>query len=293
MRTITIAAAIAGMTSLPALVHAQAAATASPHSFSGNLTFVSDYRFRGLSQTFLKPAVQGGFDYSHASGFYLGTWGSNVSGNQYPNGSSMEWDFYGGYKMAFGDFGLDVGLLQYWYPGTKFVHGDLNGDGLTNDGDTKADTLEIYVGGSWKWLTLKYSHTLSHFFGVKTETLGGSCGIDGSGNAYNTTNAPEGCIGATPGKSRGSGYLDLTASVPIAEKLTLTAHVGHQKVKNYDKLDYTDWKIGVTYDLNGWLLGAAYVDTNANKPFYRAVNGAGNVEEIGKSTLVVSVGKTF
>lgn len=279
MRTTTIAAAL--MLAAPTLAQAQAAAApVSPHTFTGNLTFASDYRFRGISQTFLKPAVQGGFDYSHAGGIYVGTWASNVSGVQYPNGNSMEWDFYGGYKMAFGDFGVDVGLLQYWYPGTKF-------------GDTKPDTLELYLAGSWRWMTLKYSHSLTSLFGVKNETFGGFCGVDSKGNAYDSTNAAEGCVGERPGNSRGSGYLDLTANLPLADKLTLVAHVGHQKVKNYSKLDYADWKLGVTYDLNGWLLGAAYVDTNAKESFYRAVNGNGKVEELGEARLVVSVGRTF
>src|SRR5256714_11871764 len=85
---------------------------------TGNITLASEYRFRGIDQTFGKPAIQGGFDYSHASGIYLGNWNSNVSqGAGYPGGN-IEMDFYGGYKRAFGDFGLDVGAIYYYYPGT-------------------------------------------------------------------------------------------------------------------------------------------------------------------------------
>ncbi len=109
------------------LAHAQAPAPTPEHTLTGNMAIVSDYRFRGISQTFgegfftVGPAIQGGIDYSHSSGLYLGNWNSNVSGNQYPNGSSIEMDFYGGWKHAWGDFGLDVGTIYYAYPGgTKF-----------------------------------------------------------------------------------------------------------------------------------------------------------------------------
>src|SRR5438046_282861 len=96
----------------------QAAATPPPPPVTGNITLASEYRFRGIDQTFGKPAIQGGFDYSHSSGIYLGNWNSNVNqGAGYPGGN-IEMDFYGGYKKAFGDFGLDVGAIYYYYPGS-------------------------------------------------------------------------------------------------------------------------------------------------------------------------------
>ena len=74
MKKTLIAAALAGLFSLPTVVMAQAAAAApaSPHTITGNLGIYSSYRFRGIDQTFGKPALQGGIDYSHSSGFYLG-----------------------------------------------------------------------------------------------------------------------------------------------------------------------------------------------------------------------------
>ena len=93
-------------------------APASEHTLTGNFGLFSSYRFRGIDQTSGKPALQGGFDYSHASGFYAGNWNSNVSsGAGYPEGN-LEMDFYGGYKASFGNFGIDVGGLYYYYPGT-------------------------------------------------------------------------------------------------------------------------------------------------------------------------------
>lgn len=276
MRKTLIATTLASLSALPMLA-AAADAPASPHTFTGNLTIASDYRFRGISQTFKEPAVQGGIDYSHASGFYLGTWLSNVSGVQYPNGAGLEMDIYGGYKFEIAkDTMLDLGVLHYYYPGAKYnVLGD------------KFDNTELYVGASWKWLSAKYSYTTSDFFGTKTSTYGGACeNAAVGGNAAN-------CIPAAPGGSKGSGYLDVSAAYPLSEKLTLIAHIGHQKVSNYGQLDYTDWKLGLNYDLNGWTLGAAYIDTNANKGFYNATNGTGDVKKLAESTVVVSVSKTF
>jgi uncharacterized protein (TIGR02001 family) len=94
-------------------------APASP--ITGNVALVTDYVFRGISQSDEAPAIQGGFDFAHASGFYLGAWGSNVDFNEDESvldGATMELDLYGGYKMNLTkEATLDLGLLFYWYPG--------------------------------------------------------------------------------------------------------------------------------------------------------------------------------
>ena len=87
MRKSLIAASVAAAFAMPGIASAQQAAPAaeakSPHTIAGNLTLITDYRFRGISQTFMKPAIQGGIDYSHASGFYLGNWNSNESSDTF------------------------------------------------------------------------------------------------------------------------------------------------------------------------------------------------------------------
>lgn len=244
MRNTVLAIAVAATVAVPGLASAQAT---SPHSVAGNMSIVSDYRFRGISQTFAQPGIQGGIDYSHASGFYLGNWNSNVSGNTFVDGT-IEMDVYGGYKFGAGPVTLDVGLLQYVYPGAKSA-------------GAKYDTLEAYIGASWKWFTLKYSSTLDDYFGVAN--------------------------------SDGSGYLDLSASYEIAPKLTLVGHVGQQKVKNSSALDYVDYKIGITYDLNGWALGLAYIDTDVSTATYTLPTVGGKSEDLAKGTMVFSVSKSF
>lgn len=238
-------------------------APASPHTFTANVGLYSQYVFRGLAQTNEDPAIQGGFDYAHSSGFYAGTWASNISwlrenltgstpDRTYRSGGSLEWDFYAGYKGSIGDFGYDVGLLQYYYPGD------------VNSGFNKADTLEAYVAGSWKWFTVKYSHSITDkTFGVAD--------------------------------SSGTNYLDLSASVPLGETgLTLGAHYGIQNYRGRDPINtntasndelysYDDYKISLTYDLGkagktfeGVTLGVAYTDTSsANTCGYGASTQSG------------------
>ncbi|GIZ52182.1 TorF family putative porin [Noviherbaspirillum aridicola] len=151
MKKMILAAAV--LSAFAASASAQQAA-ASDHAFTGNVAVVTDYRFRGISQTFKRPAIQGGFDYAHSSGFYVGNWNSSISGNQYPDGAGVEMDLYGGYKFeVMPEVGIDVGLLKYYYPGVRIA-------------GEKADALELYVGASWKWLSAKYSRSIDdEYFG--------------------------------------------------------------------------------------------------------------------------------
>lgn len=257
-KTLISLAAVAAASALPSVAGAQSAApAASP--LTGNVTVTSDYRFRGLSQTYKQPAVQGGIDWAHSSGFYLGNWNSSVSGNQFPNGAGLEMDFYGGYKFPVGgDVTVDVGALYYYYPGAFY-------NGFS--GKPKLDNFELYAGAVFGPFSGKIFYAVSDFFGLD-ETVGGK-------------------------SSNGSYYLDFNYSTEILPKLTLLAHLGYQSVKNYSNLSYTDYKIGVTYDWTGWLLGAAFVGTNAEKTPYTVFNGAGESKFVGNNTLVLSIGKTF
>ncbi|RPH45948.1 MAG: hypothetical protein EHM87_04255 [Burkholderiales bacterium] len=251
-KTLIALAAVASV--VPSFASAQAATS----PFTGNMTLTSDYRFRGLSQSYKLPALQGGIDWAHESGLYLGNWNSSISGNQYPNGASLEMDFYGGYKFPIGkDVMLDVGALYYYYPGAYY-------NGFS--GKPKFDNFELYFGGAMGPFSAKIFYAISDFFGLD-ETVGGK-------------------------SSSGSYYIDLNYSTEIMPKLTLGAHLGYQSVKNYSNLSYTDYKIGVTYDWTGWLLGAAFVGTNAEKAPYTAVDAQGS-KFVGNNTLVLSIGKTF
>jgi uncharacterized protein (TIGR02001 family) len=271
MRKIIIASVVAGAFALPAFsAFAADAAPASPHTFTGNVTLASEYIFRGIEQTNGKPAIQGGFDYSHASGLYAGIWGSNISwlsDQSVWNGGSIsapiEVDVYGGYKSSFGgDWTYDVGVLQYVYPGTY------------TPGFVKPDTTEVYGAIGWKWLSLKYSHVVSsHIFGF-VATPGG-------------------------GDTRGSGYVDLTGTFDLGNGWGASAHVGHQTIKDYSDASYSDYKVGITKDVGFGTVGLAVTDTNAKgtgsggtfdatNPYYNALG-----RDQGKSRAVLSFTKTL
>ncbi len=239
---------------------AQAAATpaapaATPDwTFSPNLGLYSDYRFRGISQTNLKPAFQGGFDVSHSSGFYAGNWNSNVDALFY-NGANLEMDFYGGYKKSFDAFGIDLGAIYYYYPGS--------GAG----GSTKIDNSELYVGGSFGPVTAKYSYAITDFF-----------------------SAPN---------SKGSSYLDLGFTYDVGSGFGVNAHYGYQTLKGgavVAQMDgstpdnISDWKLGGTYTVDGWVLGLAYVATNRD---YTAGTASLSNKNISGNTAVFSVSKAF
>lgn len=152
MRTKPLATALAAL----ATIAAAGAAHAGDGPFTANVGLVSDYAYRGSSQTDERPALQGGFDYAHDSGLYAGVWGSNVSwlSDSNPNvHNSLELDLYGGYKGTAGAIGYDVGLLQYYYPGSY------------PKGFNSPDTLEGYIGLSWEFLSFKYSYAFTDLFG--------------------------------------------------------------------------------------------------------------------------------
>lgn len=115
-RAIACAAVVAVLTAatLPAMAEeTEEEEPLIPGEFSANVGFFTDYRFRGVSQTENEPALQGGIDWAHDSGFYLGTWGSNVEFAD----AHLELDVYGGYASEFRGVSYDLGFVYYWYPG--------------------------------------------------------------------------------------------------------------------------------------------------------------------------------
>jgi hypothetical protein len=263
-----------------ALVAASTApAFAQDVAISGNVALTTDYAFRGITQSDGSPAVQGGFDAAFGtSGVYAGAWASNI--NFGTGGSNLELDIYGGYKTPLGPVTLDVGALYYMYPGAYY-----SGFGPAKP---KYNNTELYIGATWEWLSAKYSVTTSDFFGVNRTTYGGACGITSTGAAIVCTNPL-----SNTANSKGSSYLDLTATVPLAEGLNLVGHYGKQTVKNFNQLGYSDYKLGLTYDALGFTFGAAYISTNAKEQFYRVAQNVGNPKDVSDSTVVLSVAKTF
>ena len=249
-----------------------AAAPASPHTFTANIALVSDYRFRGMSQTWKRPALQGGIDYSHSSGFYLGNWNSMVARNQYYGGAGLEMDFYGGWKGEIAkDVTLDVGGLLYYYPGANYG----KAAGVPSGRFTN---FEPYVGLSYKWFSAKYFISTTNWFGLGAQQDNALFGVN---------------RGTT-----GSQYLDITGTFDVVDKVQIIAHAGFQSVRGNSNLNNTDLKLGVTYDWNSIILGAtAYVNDPKNRAAWDTTQNinpfGGSVRNVSKGALVLSVTKNF
>jgi uncharacterized protein (TIGR02001 family) len=248
---------------LPFALPAPAAAADPEYTFSGNLTIGSDYRFRGFTQTDYQPTIQGGIDFAHKSGFYLGNWNSNVSSDVF-NGAPIEMDFYGGWKTEIHGFGLDLGVIYYYYPGSGEYTPDF-----------KPKNFEAYIGGSYGPVSLKYFYSFTDFFGLNSGALGLPGDVD----------------------TKGSQYFDLSGNFGVADGITLVAHVGYQNVKNYQALggpgdNVWDYKLGATWDImgSGWVVGGFWVSTSEKKFFMTAENPP---EGAGKSRFLATLTKTF
>ena len=150
---------------------ADAAAAPEVSPITANVTVTNNYIYRGLSQSNYKPAIQGGFDYAHESGFYIGNWNSSiswVSDENLAKSAPIEMDFYGGFKKELiGEgFASDVGILQYYYPTSGIS---------TASGYVNPNTTEIYVAQNAPFgpVTgfLKFSYALSNTFGTASSTV--------------------------------------------------------------------------------------------------------------------------
>ena len=253
-------AALLAASALPSLAQTTAAAPAPEPEFtvSGNLGIFSDYRFRGISQTNKKPAIQGGIDFAHKSGFYLGNWNSNIDSAGF-SGANIEMDFYGGWKTTWEDFGFDVGVLYYYYPGS--------GQG----GAFKVDNTELYVAGSWGPVSLKYSYAVSDFFGVPG-TSGAYYVLLSGAHDFGNGFGINGSVGYQGGLKNGDpGY---TSCITEFDGQT--------------SCSITDYKLQGTYTIDGWVLGLAYVTTNRDIRGWTDPN-----KNISNGTAVVSVTKSF
>ena len=216
------------------------------YTLSFNVGAVTDYRYRGISQSRLKPALQGGADFSHKSGFYVGTWASTIRWIKDAGGDAdVEVDLYGGYKTTVGPVGLDVGVLRYLYPRSDLA--------------INPDTTELYAAGSWGPATLKYSHAVTNLFGFAD--------------------------------SKNSSYIDLSATFDTGVwGLSLTPHIGHQKVKNNGDFSYTDYSLTVSKEFVPGLTGSvALVGTDNDN--YRGP--APDSKNLGRNGVVLGVKYTF
>jgi uncharacterized protein (TIGR02001 family) len=256
MKKIIIASAIAGIFAGQA-AYAADAAPASDHAVSFNVGVTNDYRFRGISQTRMKPAISAGADYTNnPTGLYVGAWGSNVEwlkdNTADASDASLELDLYGGKRGEINGVSYDVGLIRYYYPSNKFH--------LANY--PSANTTEAYGQLGYGPVYIKYSQALTNFIGWADNT-------------------------------DGSNYIDIGANQEIKDGYILNLHYGKQVVKNLSAADYSDWKVGVTKDFGLAVVAVSVVGTNAlNSSGTGGYNFSGR-GYLGGTAGVVTVTKTF
>ena len=254
-KTLTLAA----LTLVSGAVFAQAAPAT---TLTYNAGVVTDYRYRGITQSRNEAAVQGGVDYAHKSGFYAGAWASTIkwiADNSYTANTggtrtgtditgNMELDLYGGYKFDLAkDVTMDVGFLRYQYVGNTLEK--TGGTARSNYGD--ANTNEVYTAITMGPITAKYSYSLGDLFGY----------ID----------------------SKGSGYFDLSANFEVIPTWTVTPHFGRQTVTaaRYNA-SYNDMALTVTKDLGkGLSASLGYYGTSAEISNYSSTFDAKFLGERG------------
>lgn len=226
--------------SAPAFAQEEAA---SDFTVTGGATVVSDYRFRGISQSYKEFALQGTVSVSHASGVYATVWGSSID-DYIANGSDTELDLILGYKQDLGGATVDLGVLYYYYPGS---------------GGINSDFFEPYVSVSGT--VGPVSAKVGAAYAPKQNAL--SIGNGREDNLY--------------------VYTDLSAGIPetpLSLTAHLGHSFGPSYLTIGD--EYTDWSIGATYTVSNLTFGVSYVDTDeAAYVGTRNISKAGVVASVG------------
>jgi uncharacterized protein (TIGR02001 family) len=246
--------------SLACTAQAQTApAEAAALPITGNFTLTSNYVSRGFTQSWSKPALQGGIDYAHSSGFFAGTWLSSISGTEF-RGGTTEWDLYGGYSGTLGPIGYTAALYQYVYGGTSspFVE------------NRKYNYTEVKLGVSKDIFSFNVFYTISKdYFGTFT---------DGRGSLYLDLNA---------NPDLGDGY---TLQTHIGAGL-----IAKHSVANW--VDYK-LGLAKALPGN-WTVTAAVTYAKDTDKFWTgsdfSLDSTGNTytKRLGKAALALSIGKTF
>jgi len=258
--TLSLGALMLAATATPAF--ADDAAPPPAFTINGSATVVTDYRFRGISQTDRNAAIQGSITVTHSSGFYVSVWGSSTDDYVTWAGTGhQEIDLIGGFKKTVGGTTFDIGALYYFYPKTHPV------------GDTSSsDFIEPYADISHTFGPVTAKVTVN--YAPKQKALK----LDQGANFLGVVLPKEDNV-----------YLagDLSASIPHTP-IGLTAHLGHTWGPSWLSVGkgYTDWGLGATVTYKALTLGVSYVDTNVD--FY-----SGTGKNLTKGGVVGSLGVSF
>lgn len=223
-------------------------------TLSGTATVVSDYRFRGISQTNKRPAVQASITATHVSGVYVGVWGSSVD-EYIAAGADQEIDLIGGFKKSFGGTTVDVGAVYYYYPGAEQIVPGYN-----------SDFVEPYASLAYTFGPVTAKATAN--YAPKQSAL--DYGLGKEDNFYASA--------------------ELSGGIPNTP-VTVAAKVGRNFTRSFlsSGTKYTDWSVSATYVAGALSIGVSYIDTNRN--LFSGIPGANR--NISKGGAFGTLGVSF
>jgi len=283
IKTLAAMTAAALLSSSPANAEDAAAAPEPDFTTAASITLVSDYLFRGISQTWGKPALQLWGEVSHRSGLYVGVAASNVSDEMYP-GTNIETDLMAGLRGklpgALSGVNYDIGLTYIYYPGGNYDEAKFT----PRYEPSKFDTLEAALSLNYQWATLKMGSTLTEFFGWNTNNSSIGTGFYGDPEA-----------GVT-GTTKGSWFVEASGAYEVAPGWTVSALAGHQTIRNSRDLDWSYYKAGVTRTFAGaWAANLSYAatdDTKAYQDFWGMQND-GHTLDVNRARVLFSLTRSF
>lgn len=224
--------------------------------FSANVAMTTDYRFRGISQTNRDPAIQGGFDFGHDSGFYVGAWASNVSFTE----GGTEFDFYLGWGTDLNEnVAIDLGYIYYAYPSSNFGPG------------AKADYWELQGNIAFYGATVGINYADSYTFGSGRFVY-----------LYGQYGFPLGEVASLDLHLGYNGFKDDGLNIFLGTDPDFSDH----------GKSYLDYSIGVTATLGGLDWSLAYVGSDIDKddcfPATSPPDGSGTKACSGSGVFTVS-----
>lgn len=247
--------------------------TSSSNHFEEKIYAVSDYRSRGLSDTFQFPAIQGEIAYKHKSGLYTKIWASNVSPRIF-NHAYIECDFYLGCKRALSQTKVTIncGGIFYYYPGGA----------ASVKSHVSYNTMECFAAISYEKMEIQLSTTINDFYGT------------------NSSNPPKNWNTRKPvkpnGHSYGSSYLEFNYEMPIYKKWRIAIHGGFQAVIHYSMLNYFDGQIGLVRAFSWCEFSLSYIQSTGKWAYYGIPNNVKHPSKrtnIAGATVVAALVKSF
>lgn len=263
---------------------APAATEAKPDwTFPGAVSLVSDYIFRGQSQSWGRPSLQMFIEADHKSGFYAGFSAESVSDKWLP-GANLEADYFAGFRNtlpgAASIISFDVGAIYYTYPGGNWDESAFTGFNNSNS----LNTAEAYIGLTYQWLTFKMGTTLTEYFGWNTNNSGIGGSFNGDFNA------------GVKGDTKYSSFYEFDALYEVVPTWTVNGQLGRQTINHSTGLDITYYKAGVTKNFaSGWSIGATYSGTNEPSAYkkFLSLENTTSKSDIAKDTVFLTISKSL